>query len=157
MDAAIAPRAMGGRIPRTEAVRRRRIVVSLGVTALIGVLFAGAANAAGMSMNRAELEQFAQRLNLTSAQRSQVNTVTQALVRESDAILQKYGVSRGVCTDLGPIQLSALNGEVNGAYSRARVKLSSVLSANQLREFGAIYQEKRRAAQGSIVCRQSRS
>jgi hypothetical protein len=119
--------------------------------ALAAVVFApGTAHGAGLS--KAELAQFSQRLSLTKAQVPHVNAVATQLMRANASIFAKYGIDGQSCSNLRPMQLSALNSEAQSAYQRARSQLSQVLSSAQLQQFSAIYAERRRAAKARIVC-----
>jgi len=119
--------------------------------ALIAVMIApGTAHGAGLS--KSELAQFSQRLSLTQAQVPQVNAIATNLMRANASIFAKYGIDGQSCSNLRPLQLSALNSEAQGAYQRARSQLSQILSAGQLQKFGVIYAERRRATKERIVC-----
>ena len=50
------------------------------------------------------------------------------------------------------LKLSSLNAETNGAYNRARGRLSQVLSSDQMRKFASIYSERRQATKKRIMC-----
>ena len=146
--------ARTGRRGRTSVPSRW---LSALIAATVLTLGIGTASAASLGLSKGEMEQFARQLGLTSQQRPKVTAITQTLVSTNAAIMKKYGVRAGSCTDLPLTRLSALNSEANTAFQRARSQLSQVLSANQLSQFSAIYQQKRRATQSTIVCRSAQA
>lgn len=152
MNAAKTPASLAGKTGR----RGHGLLISLGIAAFVAVsaatMTAGPADAAGslLSISSAELAQFGQRLKLTREQRPKVNAITQNLVRESAAIFRKYGITGETCVPM--MQLAALNNEVNSAYVRARGQLAAILSAEQMRQYASIYQQRRLATKAKIIC-----
>ncbi|NND49049.1 MAG: hypothetical protein HKN60_02225 [Rhizobiales bacterium] len=118
------------------------------VAALATVFLAGPAWAASWGRSPSS----AQSAKLSGTQARQVKAVSQRLSSQSDAILRKYGIRRGTCSNASVSKLRAAGNEINRAFSVARSRLSGVLNSAQLANFTASYQQKRRAEKARIVC-----
>ena len=106
--------------------------------------------AAAASSNWSRPSQQSQKLSGTQAR--QVKAVSQRLTSQSEAILRKYGVRRGVCSNASLSHLRAMGSELSRAFSAARSQLSRVLTSAQLKKFTADYQRRRQAEKARIVC-----
>lgn len=154
VDAQLAIARSENSSPRNWRDLAISFAVALSLTAAASLISASAAHAAGttLAISQAELASFGKRLSLTGAQRPTVNAITVNLVKENAGIFRKYGIDGRSCSGLGPLRLSSLNAETNGAYNRARGRLSQVLSPDQMRKFAAIYAERRQATKQRIMC-----
>lgn len=146
-----AKSAGAARAPKTGGAGARALA-SAAVIAVAAIVATSVAHAGPLSMSQADLKRFSTELQLTRAQTPQVNAITLNLVRENSAIFQKYGIDGRSCSNLGPLRLSSLNGEVQAAYSRARSQLSRVLSAQQMKKYAAMYNQRRQETKQRIVC-----
>ncbi len=153
-DAQLAIARSDNSSPRSWNHLAISFAAALSLTVSASLISAPAAHAAGttLAISQAELASFGKRLSLTSAQRPAVNTITVALVKENAGIFRKYGIDERSCSGLGPLKLSSLNAEINGAYNHARGRLSQVLSSSQMRKFASIYAERRQATKKRIMC-----
>ena len=120
----------------------------LAFTILTVVAWHGPAEAASASWTR----QSAQSQKLSGSQTRQVKAVSQRLTSQSEAILRKYGVRRGVCSNASLSRLRAMGNELNRAFASARSQLSRVLTSAQLKKFSSDYQRRRQAEKARIVC-----
>jgi hypothetical protein len=96
-------------------------------------------------------------MKLTRAQIPRVNSIARALVSENAVVLKEFGIDGQSCSNLGPFKLAALNSKTQAVYSRARGKMSKILSVDQLRIFSAVYSKRRQETKQRILCRARRA
>jgi Spy/CpxP family protein refolding chaperone len=129
-----------------------RLVLTIGCLLLLAAPTVAAFESPVWAASGSWTQQKSQKPKLSGAQAQQVKAVSQRLSSQSDAILRKYGVRRGTCSNASMSRLRAMGSELDRAFASARSQLSRVLSPSQLKQFAATYQQRRRAERARIVC-----
>jgi Spy/CpxP family protein refolding chaperone len=129
-----------------------RVVSTIGSLLVLAALTLATMGSPAWAASASWTQQKSPKQELSGAQAQQVKAVSQRLSSQSDAILRRYGVRRGTCSNASVSRLRAMGNELDRAFASARSQLSRVLSPSQLKQFTATYQQRRRAERARIVC-----